>query len=325
MNHIPYYFTKELEEVDLIYTEDAKSQQLYYLNKKRCLSENFVYEEGMSIIKKIIHKLFLFLNRVKKIRRSQYYDRCESSISEYIPVRGYSYDKMPKLVVYTAVLGKYDELHEPLYVNGIYDFVLITDNKDMIKRESSWNFIDINDIKNMIPNGLNNVQLNRWLKMNPNIIFPDYDVSIYVDGNVNVVTDMMPIALDFFKTNAIIGLHLHANRKKILSEIKMLSYCGKISKDDEKRAIKQYENYKLNGFDDSIGLLEATIIIRKHNEDLCVSLMRSWWDEFINGVQRDQISLPYVLWKNKFSMSDLYLLGDNEYANPRFFIDNHII
>ena len=72
-------------------------------------------------------------------------------------------------------------------------------------------------------------------------------------------------------------------------------------------------------------MLEATIIIRKHNEDLCVSLMRSWWDEFINGVQRDQISLPYVLWKNKFSMSDLYLLGDNEYANPRFFIDNHTI
>lgn len=307
------------------YLEDAKSRQLYSLNRRRCLGEYCVYEDGMSIIKKIIYKIFLILNKARRRIRGKYYDQCESGISEYVPVRCYSYDKMPKLVIYTAVLGDYDELHEPFYTNGSYEFIMITDNKNMIKKESAWKFIHISELVNIIPNGLNNVQLNRWLKMNPNMIFPDYDVSIYIDGNVNVVTDMMPIALAFFKSNAIIGLHLHSNRKKIMSEINMLSYCGKISKEEKKRAITQYRQYKSNGFDDSIDLLEATIMIRKHNDNFCISLMKSWWNEFINGVQRDQISLPYVLWKQKFCMNDLYLLGDNEYSNPRFFIDKHII
>ena len=312
----------EQKVMKMFYLEDIKSRQLYNLNRRRCLAECYMDEEGKSITKKIIYGLHNILENIKLKMRSKYYDKVSLIDSERIPVKKYSYNKIPKTVIYTVVIGEYDELHEPFYTNDNYDFILITDNDSMVNQNSAWKVLSLDNIEG-IPKGLNSVQMNRWLKMNPSVFFSEYEVSIYIDGSVNIVTDMMPIILEFYESKSVIGMHLHSRREKILTEIRMLFYCGKINSNDKKRAVMQYQRYRRNGFDDSILLLEATIIIRRHNDRLCKDLMHAWWNEFINGVQRDQISLPYVIWSMGVGMDDIYILGDNEYCNPRFYISNH--
>ena len=39
---------------------------------------------------------------------------------------------------------------------------------------------------------------------------------------------------------------------------------------------------------------------------------------------RDQIALPYVMWKNGYSFEDVGLLGDNVFKNPVFSIHEKI-
>ena len=41
-------------------------------------------------------------------------------------------------------------------------------------------------------------------------------------------------------------------------------------------------------------------IVRRHNEDQVINLMSEWWFQINKYSYRDQISFPYVCWKNNF-------------------------
>ena len=56
--------------------------------------------------------------------------------------------------------------------------------------------------------------------------------------------------------------------------------------------------YKNDDFPREFGLSENNIIFRKHNIDLIIEMMNTWWYELNNETKRDQLSLGYILWKN---------------------------
>ena len=49
------------------------------------------------------------------------------------------------------------------------------------------------------------------------------------------------------------------------------------------------------------GLSENSILIRRHNKIEVKNIMNRWWKEIISHSHRDQLSLPYVCWKNRFN------------------------
>jgi hypothetical protein len=52
--------------------------------------------------------------------------------------------------------------------------------------------------------------------------------------------------------------------------------------------------------------------------------MKKWWDEFERSNSgRDQLSLPYVLWKNNKCIEDIGELGNNILKDNRIDIRNH--
>ena len=57
---------------------------------------------------------------------------------------------------------------------------------------------------------------------------------------------------------------------------------------------------------------------------MCKGLMEQWWGEFVKYCKRDQISFPYVMFKNGLSMNDIVTLGSNVYKNPSFRITTHL-
>ena len=57
------------------------------------------------------------------------------------------------------------------------------------------------------------------------------------------------------------------------------------------------------------GLGEMPIIAREHLKKECVSIMETWWEEFENESQRDQLSFTYAMWKNGYKITDLGCLG----------------
>lgn len=302
------------------YFESEVSRQLYKFNKNRILtgfSPNVLYDK--SVFLDFISTAYKLRDTLKPYIFSSIYDKKESDIDDYNFDTAYEYNVLPKIIIYTCILGGYDVVKEPFFKNKLYDFVLITDSPQ--KKISSWKSIYIKDLINIIPTNLDNISLNRWVKMHPHKLFPEYEYSIYIDGSVTLVADMLPIILSQEKEKKFLGMHLHSCRTFLMSEARALLKCKKCS--DKNALNQQIEKYYKEGFDDSIKLLEATIIVRKHNDGQCVKIMEEWWNEFIGGVPRDQISLPYVLWKNGIKMEDIYILGNNEYRNPRFYINKH--
>lgn len=98
----------------------------------------------------------------------------------------------------------------------------------------------------------------------------------------------------------------HFCRDSICDETAVLALAKESLKKD---VIKQTGMYLAQGFSDDWGLFETGCIMRDFGSEEIKNLMISWWQEIENCSVRDQLSLPYVCWKNKFKpdISDLYI------------------
>ena len=86
---------------------------------------------------------------------------------------------------------------------------------------------------------------------------------------------------------------------------------------------KQVDIYKKEGFPTQFGMREFSIIVREHNNSELKTLMDDWWKQVTIYTMRDQISFPYVLWKNNKPIDYIKSLGINWRWNPRFILYPH--
>lgn len=221
-----------------------------------------------------------------------------------------------RIAVYTAVFGGYDSVPEPYCKPDNVDYYLITDNSVNLPVDSKWKVVDISNDMYIISN-LTNAERNRYYKMHPVHLFPDYEYTFYIDGNIQVVTDITEYI--YRLGDAGIATHLHSRRSCIYEEAQAVVFSKRETKENIKKHIKHLED---NGMPRDYGMLECNAILRR-NTDICNSLMEEWWDEFMHYSKRDQISLPYVLYKNHIKIEDVGVLGNNIYVNPSFRIYTH--
>lgn len=223
-----------------------------------------------------------------------------------------NYFSNKKIAIYTSVFGGYDKLIEPLYFPDNCDFYAITDIE--IDRNSVWKKInELPEMKNMT-----NVEKNRYVKINPHLIFKEYDYSIYVDGNIKIMTDLTEY---IHRLNDIgIGTHKHHLRDCVYDELLAII---KAKKDTRENVEKHKKYLKETKMPRNYGLLQCSVIVREHNNPKCIKIMEEWWNEFKNYSKRDQISLPHVLYMNRINVDEISVLGNNVYSNPSFRIINH--
>lgn len=225
--------------------------------------------------------------------------------------KGEKIDKSIKGVVYTCITNNYDRLKEPLLVEKNLDYIVFSQNNDSSSK-SNWQHKCLpEDLKNTVGNFAN-----RYCKMNPFILFKGYDFAIYIDGNVQIISEISCLYSIAKKSKIGIAMHKHSIRNCIYEESKR---CIEIGKGNKNGINNQIKKYKEEGFPKNFGLLEATIIVVDLKNDKAKVIFDAWWIEFCNtNSKRDQLSLPYVIWKLGYKMSDFGILGNNEYLNPKF-------
>lgn len=220
-----------------------------------------------------------------------------------------------RIAVYTCIVGGYDEISDPIVINENIDYFIFSDHT--IESEI-WN-------QKIIPENIlelgDNTIINRYLKFHPAELFPDYDFVIYTDGNVQVISDITPL-LKYTKNKLGIAFHAHSYRDSIYDEVEVLTKVVKRGNPD--KLMKQITAYRHEGFPDHYGLPEATIIITDLSNHNITSFFNQWWEEFLNsGSFRDQISLPYILWKNGIETNEVTLLGNNLRFSAKFMVATH--
>lgn len=83
--------------------------------------------------------------------------------------------------------------------------------------------------------------------------------------------------------------------------------------DDDEWILPQLDRYRAEGFPEHWGLYCGSVILRRHN-DRVRAFSKAWFDEVVAGSFRDQLSLPYILWKHKvkFAVAEGVDWTDNE-------------
>lgn len=213
------------------------------------------------------------------------------------------------VVIYTALFGAYDKLVEPAYKFSNCDFICYTDDKTLKS--------DIWDIR-LVENITDPVQANREIKFLPHKFFEDYKYSIYIDSNIRVINNPIELLIKYLSEEKIC-IPKHFERACIYDE---LNECIALNKITRKGYDYLYDLLKSDGYPRTYGLGENNIIMRKHTDPDVIFLMEKWWDFFINGPKRDQLSLLYLSWKFKIPVKLMYETSRNK--NKYFRYELHL-
>ena len=197
-------------------------------------------------------------------------------------------------VIYTVIVGGYDRLIEPQPFPG-WDLVCFTDGRNTGLRAklglSRW------DIRPLPGDALDTFRHSRLPKILPHRYFPEYDYSVYIDGNARLLRDPTPTleTLGWPK----MAVSEHPFRDTVLEEI---DECIRQDKAPRDVLEAQRRAYLDDGIPNDLALLENNFLLRRHNDPDVIRLMEGWWEQMNTHSHRDQLSLPYVAWKQGFAI-----------------------
>lgn len=209
-------------------------------------------------------------------------------------------------VIYTCFTGNYDNLIQHNCTNLNYDYVCFTDNEELLKQKK----LGIWTIRSLEYNELDNTKNARWHKTHPHILFPDYDYSIWIDSNGDILSDKI-----FKMEEKDLFIPKHFGRDCIYDECLECVVCKKETMHNVSAIMDILEKEKMPKH---YGLNETNILMRRHNHPKIIKLMEEWWSYIKKYSKRDQLSLSYILWKNGINIDDV------SFENARFDEGNYL-
>ena len=207
-----------------------------------------------------------------------------------------------KKVIYTSLVGDTDCLLQPLFIRDDYDYVCFSN-------DFKEKYIGVWKIEKILYTEKDKRRLSRYAKLLPHIVLKEYDYSIWMDANLQIITDSFYKTIDSkIEGNCLIAQVPHPLHDCIYDDIKS-AYIGRRVK--LKSALKQYNHLKEEKFPVHNGLYENNIILRRHNDSRVIEISELWWKEYQTYSNRDQFSLAYVYWKFSFKPDDLFINKKN--------------
>lgn len=227
-------------------------------------------------------------------------------------------DPDKRVVIYTCVAGNYDNLLSPVFRADRISYVLFSNNESLRGTEG-WEYRPFP--QEVVQLGANNLA-SRYLKSHPHELFAgDFDASVYVDGNVQPVSDLS-YYVELINPRAGFSMHRHRVRDTIAEEA---TACKANHKGDPAALDAEVEHYVSEGFPLDYGLLETNIVATDLADEKAHEILSDWWDTMAHSRSgRDQISLPYVLWKHGVPLDAVTTMGRNPYRDTKIFINSHI-
>ncbi len=221
---------------------------------------------------------------------------------------------MNKKVIYSAVVGNYDEIRQPAVVSEEFDYILFS-NDIMEERIGVWQVRPIhytNPIQTKIA---------RYVKTHPEELLSEYDYSVWIDSNVIIKDiEVYTIINSFISKGALIASIAHKYRHCIYEEMaKVLEYGWETEEVvDNWNAFLEKEQYPENN-----GLYETGVLFRAHKTDQVAEADKLWWWCIENYSRRDQLSFNYALWKNNIHAECFLEEGINVGNTPLFEVLQH--
>jgi FkbM family methyltransferase len=190
-----------------------------------------------------------------------------------------------KRVVYTSLIGEYEELNEqPQAASSAIDFVCFTDNPEL--KSETW---EIRVVDPRFPR--DSVRSQRYFKMIGPELLSEYDESLYIDNSILLTTLPERLFEEWFTSNDL-SLPLHSFRDTVAAEFDEVDLNGL---DDPTRIHEQFISYSVM----LPSVLNekpfwAAIMLRRHTIAV-FKTMRLWYENILRYSRRDQLSINYAI------------------------------
>lgn len=217
-----------------------------------------------------------------------------------------------KYVVYTVVVGGYDEILQPIVIDDRFDYILFT-------AEKTFDRIGVWEIRSFDYHNDDKTRESRYPKMHPEVLLPEYEASLYIDANLSIAQKEI---YDGFKSfceqdedwagillwESIYEQAFYIMANRLDKEITVFEICHKLREEGYPRHNELHEN---------------NVIYRKNNE-VCKRINEMWWDLYCRFSRRDQLSLDYALWKHpEVRLGMILPRGERAIDSGRFYYNHH--
>lgn len=219
-----------------------------------------------------------------------------------------------KLVIYTVITGKYDELRQPKCIDQRFTYICFS-NELGDQKIGVWHIMSIPLIVT------DKQRLSRYPKVKPHELLSEFDFSIYMDANLVIAES------SFYK-----NIFLLINQNQILAGVKNgwrdclyeEGYRCILSKlDTPSKIIDEMRFIKSEGFPDKYGMYEANVIFRNHHNEKVIEQCIMWWDMLQKHAKRDQLCFSYTLWKCQIPWCYIFSDGSNTHNNSSIIFHEH--
>jgi len=191
-----------------------------------------------------------------------------------------------KKVIYTSIVGGFDELIQPSVIDYSFDYVcFVRKGQTDTKRQGVWQIVEIpyDNCDNRI--------LSRFPKLLPHKVLSQYDYSLWMDGNVSINDQRLYDIINEKIANGVLysGVN-HWGRDCAYDEA--AGIANKV-KEPLLSLARTVRFLKKQNFPRHYGLYENNVILRKHNDPIIVNFDNLWWSLFCKYAKRDQLCHPY--------------------------------
>lgn len=212
------------------------------------------------------------------------------------------------IAVYTAVAGAYTNIKPvcPQTVPGV-EWFAFTEGLEREAGDAGWQHVPLAH-KDLIPR-----RRAKWYKMHPHLALPWHEVTIWIDGSIQVTSPMFVgrILEGMLKNLSSIAMYEHPDWDDIESEA---DFAAQMPKYAGQRLREQAAWYRNHGLPHRYGVWCGGVIARYNYSQYVRDMMDVWWAEMDRSLE-DQISFPYASWKvgHKPSTITAGTLTDNPY------------
>lgn len=199
-----------------------------------------------------------------------------------------------RLAVYSALYGNRDPLNPDCMGDGAgYDRFLFTDR--IAGQGLTGLATGIGTVQDPLM-GLDAPRASRRAKLMPHRYFPEYDWSLYLDNTARLLCDPVALVTGLAAQEPAQGFFCfsHAERDCAYDEA---DACLRARRDDPARIRSQIGFYRAEGYPAHQGLIQGTVLIRRHGARDWATLGERWFEQILVHSRRDQLSFGYVAWK----------------------------
>ena len=199
---------------------------------------------------------------------------------------------MKSFVVYSAIIGKYDEILQPLVVDDRFDYVLFSDVL-LEGKQGVWQIKRV-DYSNPI-----NAKVARYVKTHPETLLPEYEASLWLDANINIVgREIYDRFINLYEDGTLIASVKHLAYDCVYNE--MFSVLD-FRYESEEVVVNWGHELRKRSFPRHAGMFETGLMYRRHSSASVKELDSIWWKYIQAYSKRDQLSFTVALYDNNLS------------------------